>query len=107
MNISQGTVIRFLKTGSNLGWCLYDVAEEKRKTGEKCSFANCKKVKCIELNKTFNSLKECSQYFKENLNIRLISSNIGVVCNNKIESYKGYHFEFVNQEKDNKMLKAI
>ena len=55
----------------------------------------------------FNSLKDCSKYFKEKLNIQMFSNCIGMVCNNKLESYKGYHFEFVKQEEANKILKAI
>jgi hypothetical protein len=95
MNICQGTVTRYLKKGNKLGWCHYDINEEKVRNSEIQSLRLGKLVKCIDINKTFNSLSDCSKYFKDSLNIKLFSNCIGMVCNENLESYKGYHFVFV------------
>lgn len=107
MNINQYTVIRYLKIGNKLTWCNYDAVEEKIRNNKRATLFHGKKIKCIELNKNFNSLRECSRYFKENLEIQLFGNCIGMVCNNKLESYKGYHFYFINEEECAELSQAI
>ena len=51
--------------------------------------AKCKKVRCIELDRVFNSQKEAA------LILHLEQGNISRVCNGKARTTGGYHFEFV------------
>jgi len=48
-----------------------------------------KKVKCIELDKTFESITEAAKF------IGGTSVGMSHVCNGKWKQYKGYHWEFV------------
>lgn len=50
------------------------------------------KLKCIEINKEFNSISECIEYFKKELDLKLFSSEISRIINNKRKSTKGYTF---------------
>lgn len=49
-----------------------------------------KKVKCIELNIIFESIQKATEYFKAS------HSHISDCCNKKRNTYKGYHWEYVD-----------
>lgn len=50
---------------------------------------NKRKVYCIELQKTFNSINACAREFGT------CASNIISACNGRLKSCKGYHFKYV------------
>lgn len=53
-----------------------------------------KKVKCIELDKVFESMQDACRYF--NANIFGSVSNISRCCRGLKTTYKGYHWEYVD-----------
>ena len=61
-----------------------------------------KKVFCPELNKIFDSQKECAEYFINNkiwtgIKLKTAKLKISDVVNNVFSSYKGYSFTRVEE----------
>ena len=67
---------------TNLEWCTqkYNI-----------NYSHAKAVYCIELDKTFNSIKEAAQYFGT------IRNNPSLIAclKGRIKTYKGYHWKYV------------
>jgi len=90
IKLNRGTVIRYLKQGTELGWCDYDPEEEKEKAYVITSETNQKKVKktiCLTTKEIFDSLKEaCKKY--DNIS----QNSISKCCTHTIQ-YAGKHPE--------------
>lgn len=80
--IHRDTVRYYLVRGTELGWCLYNPSLYNQK----------KKIKSIEFDKTFNSIRECARELKRKYNIEINYTGIRRVLNGEIENYRGYHF---------------
>lgn len=97
-NLDERTVSKYLKYGEKLGICKYSNLKKTRNKrnanidGDK----RFSKIRCIELDKSFNSMKDCIKYFEEELNIKLVRSAVSCVCSKRRNHYKGYHFEYIN-----------
>lgn len=97
-NLSKNTIIKFLKIGTKLGWCLYNPKEEILKNCHKMTNNNCKKIKIYKNNKSlgiFNSIKELSESSYELYGIKLLTSGIGQVCMGNWKNYKGFTFKYM------------
>lgn len=77
LKVSRPTVISWLKDGKLCGWCNYDAKEETSKAGKANGGSLKKKVRCIETDKTFNSILEASKYYNTS------DSHISQCCNGK------------------------
>lgn len=75
----------------NLGKTHTEESKKKMSEAHKGKSANIKKVYCVELDKVFNSIKECA----EELNID--SSHISKVCKGKRKTVGGYHFRYYEE----------
>ena len=64
-----------------------------KKHKESLSIAYCKKIKCIELNLIFKSILEASFYLN---GTRGSTTNISAACRNNTKTWRGYHWEFVD-----------
>lgn len=84
---SKSTVISWLKTGNSLNWCDYNPKLESEKLQ--------KSIICIENGIIFNSINECARKSLEIFGVKLLNSNISMVCNGKRKSTKGYSFKFL------------
>ena len=62
--LNKSTIRNYFKKGKQLGWCNYNPKEESKLIKYKTGGNNKKSVYCIELNKTFQSLTEASNYCK-------------------------------------------
>jgi ribosomal protein S27E len=100
--LSYTTIVKYLKCGTRLNWCNYDAKEEIKKNLRQTHINHLRQVYCIEINKTFNSIKEAGEI----LHIKNPSS-ICSCCRNKY-GYKtagGYHWmyydEYIKQQKEN------
>lgn len=58
---------------------------------QKCQEARKKKVRCIELNITFSSIKEACKFFNKKCYKQLVLS-----CKNSTETWNNYHWEFID-----------
>lgn len=88
LQLDRHTVTKYLKTGSELGWCKY-INQLKK---EICVFDKTTMEKKYE----FKSLDECANYLSslhnENYNKQIISS----VCGGYKKSYKGFVFKYAS-----------
>jgi len=81
----RSTVIKYLKQGTELGWCDYDPKEETRKSGYK-SKRVFSKIICTTTGEIFNSQTEAG------LKYNIFHSGISLCCRNKAK-YCGLHPE--------------
>ena len=84
LHICQSTVSRYLKKGTELGWCDYNGIEESKKHHIRMY----RKVYCLELNKRFNSLIEAGKYVNRS------TSSISSCCIGRTKTCAGYHWMF-------------
>ena len=97
LKINRGVVIKYLKKGSNLGWCIYNAKEEMIKSGE----AKGKKVEIFKDDISLGIFKSCNdlEIQSENLfGVKLYRSSISEICNGKRKAYKNYNFKYVDTQ---------
>lgn len=105
--LTKNTIRKYLKSGTNLKWCNYDVCTEKKKAILKTSNTNrrlySKKVIVLKDNveiTLFNSLRELEDNSLSVLGIKLNKSQVCIRLNpnNKKygQLYKGYTFKYVS-----------
>lgn len=88
VKLSRSTIIKYLKTGTKIGWCEYDPKETQRKTSSETGKK--KAINIVQLSsngeyiKTWNSATDV----KKELNI--LDSKIGEVCKGQRKSAGGY-----------------
>jgi len=98
MNLSKGTISRYLKQGNELGWCCYNVEEESRKGRSKSGKMNKKLVEMFKDGISlgiFESREEIEKCSLEKLGVRLLRQDISNVCIGRKLSYKGYTFKYI------------
>lgn len=96
--ISKNTVISDLKKGCLIGWCDYNPKESHKRYMDNLRLGEISqhKIKCLELNKEFNSFTSCSKYLRDLTGLPFDRKKISRVCSKEIDSYNGYHFELIN-----------
>lgn len=96
MNLCTGTIQSYLKKGTSLSWCNYNVQEEITKTSIKNGKANGKKVEIFKDNISLGiceSSKELERQSLELFGVKLLQPNISEVCLGKRKQYKGFTFK--------------
>ena len=76
LKITRPTTIKYLKQGTELGWCNYDPKEEIKKRNKYIS----KKILCLTTKEVFESITEASSKYK------ISKSNISQCCLNIVKS---------------------
>ena len=91
-NISQDTVLKYIKIGNELGWCNYDVANPI-KNFHNYDFGK-KRIKIVEIDKEYSSLKECVANLEKDIGFSIHVGSIirGMKANRKV---KGYTFIYI------------
>lgn len=99
IKLSRRAVMEYLKIGDSLGWCKYNARESCKIYRDNTRIGEYKKhkVKCLELNLEFNSIRECCNYMMEYTGLNFIHSGISANCSNKRKHYRNYHFEYINK----------
>jgi hypothetical protein len=93
MTYNYGTIRKWLKCGSKIGWCYYNAEEEQKKNGKEN-----KKVEIFKNNISlgiFESLKDLERQSERLFNVRLHHSNVSAVCLGKKKSHKGFTFKYI------------
>lgn len=85
------TIVRnFLIKGNNIGICKYE-------TYGNAKYSNCKPIRCIEKNKKYLGVHDCSKKFLKEYGIKLKAQNISKAIKlNK--TYHGFHFEYIDKD---------
>lgn len=81
MQLSQGTIIEYLKRGAAIGLCEYN-SKENLGTSKMC--------RCIETQKIYKKIKDTERD-------GFSPVCVGNCCNGKQSNHKGYHFEFYEE----------
>ena len=85
----RGTIIKYLKLGSNLDWCKYNPnIIVKQKIDVIDSFG----YKLY----TFNNICECKRFMDKKYSDNFNRDKISKVCKKEINSYKGFIFEYAS-----------
>ena len=97
IKLSRRAIMEYLKIGNNLGWCDYNARESCKlyRDNTRIGEYNKRKVKCIDLNLEFNSIKECYEYMMKYTNLNFIHTGISSNCSGKRKHYRNYHFEYI------------
>ena len=108
--LSGVTIRRYLKKGTELGWCIYDAKEESRKGNSKAGKKSGKPVAIFKDNKPyiptgrenniFESATEIEKLSKEDINMFgkvLSQSLISKVCNGSRNHHGGYTFKYYDE----------
>lgn len=89
LNLCTMTICKYLKIGNDIGWCVYNSDDERKRGSKKL----CKGVKCYTMNGCFineyNSIIEASKITKIN------KVSIGCACRKKYKHAGGYMWEFI------------
>lgn len=101
-NLHKSTIGNYLKAGSKLGWCKYDIDIERKNQLHRLQEINKKRCnKKIEIFKdeesvgTFNSIIDLVNKSMDIYGVKLIASSISRVCNGKLNTHHGFTFKFI------------
>lgn len=94
-NISRGTAYRYLKRGTEVGWCTYDAKREKTKIGIRNFSRQTAIYKENYLINTYISSIELVRNSVDDFGIKFSSSGILYAIKNYPHEYKGYTFKYV------------
>jgi len=99
MKLSISTIIDYLKKGSSIGWCNYNVKEERVKSSIHNGKANGKSVEMFNKNGIslgiFSSCAELGRKSLELFGVNLNASGIARVCTGERKQYKNYTFLYI------------
>jgi hypothetical protein len=88
--VDRKTASKYLKMGTQLGWCCYDAQREISRGKMVAVF---KHEQLIEI---FDSITKLADSSEKLFGKRLKSKDISYICNGKKPNLNGYRFEFVN-----------
>jgi hypothetical protein len=98
MKLNRGTIVRYLKEGTKLGWCYYNFKEEMKKIGSQNGGYNKKLVIMFKNNiplRIFESIMDIETQSKRLFGINLLIQGIRRACLGKQNQYKGYTFKYI------------
>jgi predicted transcriptional regulator len=99
MKLSQATIITYLKKGSNkLNWCEYNPKDEQIKSAIRNGRKNNKRLIVVKNNKFYGiyySLSELGRECFNDFGVKMTTSLISQVCNDKQKQHKGYQFKYI------------
>ena len=95
--IWRTNLIKYLKRGTLLGWCIYNPKEEYIK-GVRKENKNGKQVEIFKDGQSLGIFPSCHELERQSeklFGIKLLYKNISSVCNGTRKSYKGYTFRYI------------
>lgn len=96
-SISSNTVVKYLKQGNKLGWCVYSTNNVLRERSRKNGLNNSKRVNIYkngELIGSEYSSCELERISLEKYGVHLSQAKISLVCLGKKKQYKGFTFKY-------------
>lgn len=106
MKLERGTVIKYLKRGTSLGWCDYDPKEAARKsssiTGKK------RAINIVQLSSDGQYIKTWNSAMDVKKELNILDGKIGEVCKGKRKSAGGFIWMYKDDyENKNKSVKPV
>ena len=101
MKLSRSTIIKYLKRGSKLGYCNYNVEEELKKSGINSGKSSGKSVEIFKNDISlgvFLSGTELERQSEMLFGIKLNHTGISQVASGKWEHYKKFTFKYVDKD---------
>ena len=96
--VDKTTIRKYLKKGTELGWCNYNGKEEQEKSRRRSKGG--KAVIMYDLNNNFimeeSSVAKLKERCLKELNINLYTGAISAVCLGKRKTHKGYIFKYID-----------
>jgi len=97
--ISGSAIRNYLKKGTILGWCNYDIAEERKNSDIRMSKFRNKQVEVYKDGMflgVYPSIKELTRKSEEIYKVKFTTSGISGVCHGRHKLHRKYNFKFVN-----------
>lgn len=106
-HISYKTVLDYIKKGSKLGWCSYELFDDLRMLREQGKvITNQRPIHCISDGKYYRCSTEFVQEYEKEYGKRLNARNIRAVCEGKRNYVNNLKFEYITQEEFNNIKTA-
>ena len=103
MQINRNTILKYVRMGTELNWCNYDIKNSNKIKSQKCIKATRKPVIVLETLQVFSG---CNVLMNKSIDMfqkYFSAASISLVCRGKQKSHKGYHFKYIsdltNEEK--------
>ena len=105
LQLSNNTIVRYLKEGALLGICDYNPVDKKNIILKRNHLMNSeigsKPIICINDSKVFRNAKLLEKLSNELYGVSLDSRNISSVCHGKQKTSKGFSFKFITRQEFN------
>ena len=101
-HIAYGTAIKYIKKGSKLGWCSYELFDDLRMLREQGKIiTNQRPIHCISDGKYYRGSTEFVDEYEKQYGKHLDSRNIRKVCEGKRNHVNNLKFEYITQAEFN------
>lgn len=110
MNLHSSTISKYLKKGTEIGWCEYNSKEESKKATKNAINSTKKYIEIFKDNVSlgiFKGITELGRQSEKLFGIRLSNQGISSACMGKFKQYKGYVFKYITKEEYEKRIKDI
>lgn len=100
--VSDGTIRNYLKVGNQNGWSNYDVEKESRKGKRKAGQMGAKPVEILKNRQSlgiFFSVTQLERQSKKLFGVKLLQGQISSVARGERNSYKGFTFKYIIENK--------
>lgn len=98
--LDKSTILKYLKKGTKLDWCIYDSKEEVRVNGVKSGKRFSKPLEVFnkygESMGIFDNCYELERQSEDIFKTKLYQSSTSGICRGEKLTYKGYTFKYVN-----------
>lgn len=105
LGLSKQTVITYLKKMSSVGICDYDPKLELKNGAKYTQQKRKKEIICLDNGLIFDSAIDCSRDSANVFGESLCQSKINLVCLNKRNHHKGYHFKYTENLTDEEKIR--
>jgi hypothetical protein len=105
MGYSDMSIRRWLKRGTEVGWCEYDATLEKSKSITNNKKLNSMPLICLNTLDIFESTRDCERRCEKILGVKFYASSIGESCRKNGKPSKGFSFKYISDLTDEEKQK--
>lgn len=97
-HISRDTLKNYLKIGTEIGWCDYNVSLAYQQRADKYASKAVKVLKNEEVLGVFKSVKELERQSLKLFGVQISSTHASEVCRGDRETHMDFNFEYITKE---------